>query len=187
MRQPDKHAAFDALFNGYYAGLCVYAESFVGNQQDAEDLVQDVFVNIWMKRAELKLDETICSYLYRAVHNISIQFLRQRKVRERYNTQINAKLTEAELIPAEWITLHADPAEANEIQRLYRQALEKLPAKTREIFLYSRESEKKYSEIAELTGLSIKSVEYHISKALEVFREVLKDYLWLVALLFNHK
>jgi RNA polymerase sigma-70 factor (ECF subfamily) len=111
---------------------------------------------------------------------MSIQFLRQLKVREGYNAQVIAKLTEAELIPIEWIALDADPTEANEIQTLYKQALDQLPVKTREIFLCSREKEMKYTEIAELMGLSVKSVEYHISKALDVFHKVLKDYLWLV-------
>jgi len=177
MKLSDQHKDFDSLFDRYYTGLCVYAESFISDQQAAEDLVQEVFVNIWMKRAELIFDETLGPYLYRAVHNGSIQFLRQQKVRDRYNVCLNAKLTEAELIPAELVVMQTDPAEADEMQRLYRQALEQLPAKTRQIFLYSRESEKKYSEIAELTGLTIKSIEYHISKALDVFRKVLKDWL----------
>ena len=60
---------------------------------------------------------------------------------------------------------------------LYQQALEQLPVQTREIFLCSREKEMKYSEIADLTGLSVKSIEYHISNALEVLRKALKDYL----------
>jgi RNA polymerase sigma-70 factor (ECF subfamily) len=86
------------------------------------------------------------------------------------------RLTEAEMIPVEWIAINSDPAEANEIQKLYQQALSQLPTQTREIFLCSREKEMKYSEIAALTGLSVKSVEYHISKALDEFRTALKDY-----------
>ena len=173
------HIAFNTLFNRYYAVLCAYSESFVGDRQVAEDLVQDVFVSIWTKRAELKFDETLASYLYRSAHNVSIQYLRRQRVKNQYSAHIHAKLTEAECIPMEWVTMDADPAEASEIQMLYRQGLEQLPAQTREIFLCSREKGMKYSEIAELTGLSVKSVEYHISKALEVFRKVLKDYLQL--------
>ena len=177
MQIPNHHIAYNTLFNRYYAGLCVYSDSFVGDRQVAEDLAQDVFVNIWMRRAELKFDESLVPYLYKSVHNASIQYLRRQKVKNRYNAQIHAKLTEAECIPMEWVAIDSDPVEANEIQTLYRQGLEQLPAQTREIFLYSREKGMKYSEIAELTSLSVKSVEYHISKALEVFRKVLKDYL----------
>ena len=177
MQKSDKHKAFDMLFNRYYAGLCVYAENFTGDKQTAEDMVQDVYVNIWLKRAELTFDESICSYLYRSVHNASIQFLRQQKARERFHDYVNVKLTEASLIPYEWITVDIDPVEASDIQMLYKKSLEQLPAQTREIFLCSREREMKYAEIATLTGLSVKSVEYHISKALDVFRKVLKDYL----------
>ena len=177
MKKTDKHVAFNTLFNRHYAGLCVYAESFVGDKQAVEDLVQDVFVSLWMKRAELTFDETIIAYLYRAVHNGCIQFLRHQKVRNRNNVHINTKLAEAELIPYEWICFPSDPVEAEEMQRLYQQAMEQLPAKTREIFIFSREFEKKYAEIAKLTGLTVKTVEYHISKALNVFREVFNDYL----------
>ena len=177
MQTADNHKAFDMLFNRYYAGLCVYAENFTGDKYTAEDMVQSVFVNIWLKRTELKLDGSIKSYLYRSVHNASIQFLRQQKARERFHDYVNVKLTEATVIPYEWVTVDIDPAEASEIQTLYQQALELLPVQTREIFLCSREREMKYAEIATLTGLSIKSVEYHISKALDVFRTVLKDYL----------
>ena len=177
MRKPAIHTAFDSVFNRYYAGLCVYCGSLTGGSQIAEDLVQDVFVNVWMKRAELVFDETLRPYLYRAVHNASIQFLRREKVRDRYNAYINVKLTEAESIPVEWVMIDTGTVEANEIQTLYLKVLEKLPAQTREIFLCSREKDMKYSEIAALTGLTVKSVEYHISKALEQFRIVLKDYL----------
>ena len=173
----NKHIAFNSLFNRYYAGLCAYCESFVGDRQTSEDLVQDVFVHIWMKRAELDFDETLRSYLYKAVHNASVQHLRHQKVKDRYSAQLKAKLTEAESIPFEWVITNTDPAEATEIQALYQQALEQLPAQTREIFLGSREKGMKYSEIADLTGLSAKSIEYHISKALVVFRKILKDYL----------
>ena len=187
MQLSDQHTAFSLLFNKYYARLCVYAENFIGDRQAAEDMVQDVFVNVWMKRANLTLDETISPYLYRSVHNVSIQLLRQQKVREDYNTRLSAKLTEADLIPLEWMTTNSDPVEVNEIQKLYQQALDQLPAQTREIFLCSREKEMKYAEIAELTGLSVKSVEYHISKALDVFRRVLKDYLWVMMMMMLSK
>ena len=173
----NKHIAFSSLFNGYYAGLCAYCESFVGDRHVSEDLVQNVFINVWMKREELNIDETMRPYLYKAVHNAAIQFLRHEKVKNRYSASINAKLAEAELIPFDWVTIDSDAAELNEIKTLYRQALEQLPEQTREIFLCSREKEMKYSEIADLTGLSVKSIEYHISKALDVFRGALKDYL----------
>jgi len=173
---PNDHIAFKALFSRYYAALCVYSENFVGNRQFSEDLVQDVFANVWMKRAELCFDETLGSYLYKAVHNASIQFLRRQKMKDRNSAQINAKLSEAGYIPTEWTAIDSDPAEESEIQTLYRQALEQLPTQTRDIYLCSREKDMKYSEIAELMGLSVKSVEYHISKALKLFRKILKDY-----------
>ena len=177
MRYIDKYIAFDKIFKRFYAVLCVYAESFVRNLQTAEDLVHDVFVHVWERRENLTLDDTMSAYLYKSVHNACVEYLRHQKVKDRYTIQIKAILTEAELIPFEWVAVKSDPAEVNEIKRLYRHALNQLPAQTREIYISHREKGMKYSEIAEMTGLSLKSVEYHISKALGVLRIALKDYL----------
>ena len=177
MQEASKHTAFDSLFNRHYAGLCAYCESFTGNKQVSEDLVQDVFINVWIKRSELIFDETIRSYLYRSVHNAAMRFLRHEAVKHRYSAHINAKLAEGELIPSELVATDGNPAELSEIQALYKQGLEELSPQTREIFLCSREKDMKYSEIADLTGLSVKAIEYHISKALEVLRKYLRDYL----------
>lgn len=182
MQKPELSNAFSTLFNRYYAGLCAYAGSLTGDSGMAEDLVQDVFVNVWMKRAELTFDESLRSYLYRAVHNASLQVLRRQKLTDRYDAHFNVKhfnvkMVEAECIPIEWVSTDTDVVETNEIHSLYQKALEQLSAQTREIFSCSREKDMKYSEIAALTGLSVKSVEYHVSKALDVLRMVLKDYL----------
>ena len=177
MQLSDEHIAFNSLFNRYYTKLCVYCASFVGDKHIAEDLVQDVFVNVWMKLQELNPDETAGSYLYKAVRNACLQYLRHQKVEICYSESVKTKFTEIECIPLDRVITDTDPAEQAEIQTLYRQALDLLPAQTRDIFLYSRDKGMKYSEIAELMNLSIKSIEYHISGALKAFREILKDYL----------
>jgi RNA polymerase sigma-70 factor (ECF subfamily) len=152
----------------------------------AEDMVQDVFVNIWIKRAELHLDNNLLPYLYRAVRNASIQYLRHQQIAEQYNVQVYAKLREAELIPSSWMCLAHDLIEEKEIQALYETAIHALPEKTRDIFLLSRKQGMKNSEIAKHVNLSIKSVEYHISSALKTFRIVFKDYLWILILMNVH-
>ena len=181
--QDNKQATFDLLFNRYYTGLCVYSDSLTGDRQVSEDLVQDVFVTVWMKRYELDFNEKMGTYLRRAVHNACLQHLRHQKIEGKYSALIQAKLTEAELIPFSQTVV--DPVEANEIASLYHQALHQLPDQTREIFLLSREKGMKYSEIATQMGLSVKSVEYHIGKALEIFRKCLKDYWWVWIGLLN--
>jgi len=177
MQLSDEHIAFNSLFTGYYAKLCIYCESLVGDRHIAEDLVQDVFVSVWMKLHELNPDETVRSYLYKSVRNACFQYLRHQKVETGYSESVKTKLTEIECIPSHRVITDTDPAEQAEIQTLYLQALDRLPAQTREIFLCSRDKGMKYSEIAGLMNLSVKSVEYHISGALKVFREILKDYL----------
>ena len=177
--QDNKQATFDLLFNRYYTGLCVYSDSLTGDRQVSEDLVQDVFVTVWMKRNELDFNEKMGPYLRKSAHNACLQHLRRQRVEGKYSALIQAKLTEAELISYSQTVVDVDPVETNEIAALYRQTLYQLPDQTREIFLLSREKGMKYSEIAIQMGVSVKSVEYHIGKALEMFRKNLKDYWWI--------
>ena len=175
----NKQAIFDLLFNRYFTGLCVYSDTLTGDRQISEDLVQDVFVAVWMKRDNLDFNEKMGPYLRRAVHHACLQHLRHQKIEGKYSALIQAKLTEAELISYSQTAVDADPVEVNEIASLYHQTLHQLPDQTREIFLLSREKGMKYSEIAIQMGLSVKSVEYHISKTLEILRKSLKDYWWV--------
>ncbi len=174
------NSSFNLLFTTYYGRLCMYAESFVDNSQIAEDLVQDVFVNIWLKREDLPFDDQLKPYLYKSVHNTCIQYLRGRINMERNHFRIENKLLEGELIPPALYLFPDDPIQRKEIQDLYKQALDSLSLKTRTIFLLSREQGMKNSEIAKQMGISLKTVEYHISRALSIFRIVMKDYYFFM-------
>ncbi|MDR3061656.1 MAG: RNA polymerase sigma-70 factor [Dysgonamonadaceae bacterium] len=175
---------YDDLFLRFYPELCVYAESFISNRFIAEDLVQNVFVNIWIKKDELIFEKALSSYLYRSVHNACIQHLRHIQIINRNDAHIRAKLEEGELIDVSIINLSLDPAERSEILSLYEKAIDLLSGTTKEIFLMSREKGMKNQEIAKRLNLSVKSIEYHISRALNIFRKVFKDYLTVLLVLF---
>ncbi len=177
------YSRFDSLFVDYYARLCAYAESFVENSQTSEDLVQDVFVNVWIKKEELTFNKELKPYLFRAVHNACLKYLRQQRMTGPGCYRIESKISEAGLIPSALFLYPDDPAQRAEIQKLYLQALDSLSHKTRTIFLLSREMGMKNTEIAEEMNLSVKAVEYHISNALKVFRIIMKDYYILLFLL----
>lgn len=184
MKPDEKHTTlYNKLFIKFYPYLCVYSESMVSDTQTAEDIVQDVFTTIWMKRGELIFDDNLGPYLYKAVHNASIQYLRHQQVVNEHNALVQAKLKEDEFIPSFWKHFMPDPAVETEIQSLYEKAMDALPQKTREIFLLSREHGLKNSEIAQKINLSVKSIEYHISSALKIFRILFKDYLLKIVLI----
>ena len=163
--------AFDALFRAWYTPLVRYACSFTqGDLEAAEDLVQETFAKFWAQRASLDLQHTVKSYLYRMVHNQALNQIRSQRTHERYTTHQTRQMAQEYEAPAD------DP----ELQKRLADVLNNLPAQCRQVFRLSRFEDLKYREIAEQLGISIKTVETHMGKALRILRHELADYLTLI-------
>lgn len=169
-------ASFDALFRTWYAPLVRYAYSFTeGDQDEAEELVQEAFVKLWGQRASLGVQHSLKAYLYKMVHNQALNRLRSSKVQEKYvQHQTRQMAQEFESAP-----------EVPELQERLQKVLRALPAQCRQVFELSRFEELKYREIAEQLGISTKTVETHMGKALRIMRQELAEYLTLLAALFH--
>lgn len=168
-------AAFDRVFRLYYQPLCGYAQRTLdGDPQDAEEIVQAVFVKIWEQRAQLTIQFTLKAYLYKMVHNRCLNWIRDhRNRREPLAAQTEASLG----------INTSDPLIGEDLQRAVAAALDKLPPQCRKIFELSRFEELKYREIAEQLDLSVKTVEVQMGKALRLLRRYLSEFLiWGVAL-----
>jgi RNA polymerase sigma-70 factor (family 1) len=172
-------ASFEAMFREYHRSLCMYAQNFIKDSEAIEDIVHEVFVNLWEKRDEIDEAKSIKSYLFRSIHNRCLNYIRDNK--KFANSGDFEEQTENISSKEEG---HA--IETAELQVHIQEALNSLPEKCREVFLLSRFEELKYSEIADKLHISIKTVENHISKALKIMREKLGDYLpiLLIAFLF---
>jgi RNA polymerase sigma-70 factor, ECF subfamily len=175
--------AFEELFRKYFTALHNYANFYVGNIQIAEDLVHDVYFKIWESRNKLIIHTSIKSYLYRSVHNTCIQYLRHLKVVKEHNKNQEARLDEALLMNTLFSETVLSKLLEKEISELVEDSISKLPAKTRDIYLMSRNKYQKNSEIAKILNVSEKTVEYHMSQALSMLRVGLKDYLPYLLLL----
>lgn len=166
--------AFEMIFKKYYKPLVAYSGTILKSQDEAEDIVQQVFVTVWNKRQELGIIQSIKSYLYRSVYNSSLNRIKQVKVRQQY-----AK---------EYVLSNVNNYESNhrhnELQQQIEQALDELPEQCGNIFRMSRFEQLKYQEIADKMGLSVKTIENQMGKALKLMREKLKDYLPLLILFF---
>ena len=169
--------AFEELFRRYFTALHNYAKFYTGSSELAEDLVHDIFYKIWESRRTLAIHTSIKSYLYRSVHNNCIQYLRHLKVVKEHNKKQEARLEEAFLINRLYFETGISRLFEKEIGQLVECAITKLPEKTRDIFILSRNQHQKNSEIAKKMNVTEKTVEYHISRALIILREELKDYL----------
>lgn len=161
------------VFRDYYTPLVRYGNTFLKDTDETEDVVQQVFVSLWEKRTQLDIHTSVRAVLYRAVHNACLNRLKHQKVRKDYagdfkNTQSDSEQTDA--------------LEAAELQERINRAIEGMPEQCARIFKMSRFEQLKYQEIADQLGLSIKTVENQMGKALKIIREALKDYLPLFIL-----
>ena len=157
--------AFSNLFNELYSSLCFFSNNYVTDMDKARSLVQQVFVDLWIKREKLNVTQSIKSYMYNAVKNKSIDYLRQHK-----NTiQINANIENTQETP--FLNLIQEAEISNKIN----DSINHLPERCREIFILCRFEGLKHKEIAEKLNISVKTVEMQIGIALKKLRESLSN------------
>ena len=163
--------AFELLFKKHYTTLCNFSNKYLFNPEEAQDVVQDVFLNIWENRDEIDPEESLKAYLFRITANNSINKLRRRKVKTKYDEILKFVYVE---------NLGLSPHDSfleRELSEYLGLAFNKIPPQCRRVFDLSRIDGLKYSEIAEYLRISVKTVESHMSKALAILRTELKEYL----------
>jgi RNA polymerase sigma-70 factor (family 1) len=167
---------FEAVFSGYYSPLCSYAFTFVKSAEISEDIVQEVFTRVWENRKDLIMTDAIRFYLYTAVRNNCISHLRKEKKSGTVSFSDPDGLKTPVSLPKE--------ADKTDYDHLLGEAINGLPPKCQEVFILSRLSNMKYKEIADTLGISIKTVENQLGKALKLMRVFLKargiQWLWLL-------
>ena len=170
---------FDFVFHYYYSGLCAYAERFTNDENTAEDIVQDLFVKLWLKSGSIQITTSLKNYLFTAVKNRSLDHLKKEKTKEKGMQYISYTTEPSMNHSIYWFA-------ESELKELIDKCLESLPPRCREIIIMSRFDGLKNQEIADKLGLSKRTVELQISNALKQLREDLKDYLpsLLLATLF---
>lgn len=170
--------AFERVFKEHYDGLCRFANSYLLDVDEAEEVVQGTFIGFWEKRENLQIETSLKAYLYRSVRNSCLNEIKRQKVR-----QVHAQAVLQQEVQVAESSDH--DALKMELEDRIHQAIQTLPEQCRLIFKMSRFEELKYQEIADQLGLSIKTVENQIGKALKVLREQLKDYLPMIIVLMK--
>lgn len=160
--------AFEALFRAYFKPLVIYSERIVNDHDDANEVVQDIFMKLWEKRKSLEIRNTVSSYLYRAVYNNSLQLLKRKKLDLKY-MQYKIQHTNESINPSNEMI-------ASELSHKIGLLLEELPENCKTIFKLNRYKGMKYREIADHLSISIKTVEANMTKALKYFRKHLSEY-----------
>jgi len=165
--------AFNKAFDLYYSRLCFYADQILHDFDLSRSIVQQVFVDLWIKRERL-LVTSLQAYLYNSTRNASLDVLKHKKVESRYLSSLeqNESFVETDLM------------EEAELADRINTAIQNLPEKCREIFLLCRFEGLKYAEIADRLNISVKTVEMQISIALKKLRKDLSDYQMIQLLSF---
>ena len=156
--------AFEALFRALAPGLCALVTRYVGTRAVAEEIVQDLFLELWTRRAELSIDQSIAAYLFTAARN---RALNHRK-RERRIIDLAPSERPGDVDPT--ARGEAELLDALELQ----DAIAQLPARCRLIFTLNRHQDLSYTEIASSLGLSVKTVETQMGRALRALRDRLR-------------
>ncbi|MCW3465521.1 RNA polymerase sigma-70 factor [Chitinophaga nivalis] len=179
MTNTPSYQAYKALFHAQYNDLCNYAFSFLGNDAAAEDVVQETFIKLWQKHQELISIPNIRSYLFRAVRNNSISVLRKQQVEEAGNKAFEW-LADVSEDPDEQERENAKPY----YDQLIYEAIANLPPQCREVFTCCRLQGMTHQQAATKLGLSAKTVENYMGRALKLLRKYLQQYGLPAGILF---
>ncbi len=169
LRRGDE-AAFDRAFRAWYPGMVGAANAMLHDLAVAEDIAQDVMFEIWRRRSQLAPDTPLRAYAFRAVRNRTLNHLRHRRV-EHEGALVVAREQEVQepSAPAQLVS--------QELEGAIVHALDALPPRCREVFELSRAKGLRYAEIAATMGVSVKTVEAQMGKALRIMRERLAPWL----------
>lgn len=161
---------FDSIYTDHYAALYQYAYTMVNDSTLAEEMVHQVFLKILEKNGPVTIHTSVKSYLYRAVHNECLNYFKHQKVKQGHSVRSGTE-------PDYHTDTPAGKIQYKELETRLRSAINELPEQCRIIFQMSRYEELKYAEIALQLGISAKTVENQIGKALKKLRIQLADYL----------
>jgi len=170
--QGGRQAVFDYFFDKYYQGLCVYAFRIIKSKSEAEDIVEDFFVRILENRTNISIESSVKSYFIRSVHNRCLDYIAHQKVIASHEVYRLKMMNEEDF--------QEYPLIDSELKLQIEKAIQNLPDGIRETFILNRFEGLKYQQIADQENISVKTVEYRISKALNILRKELGDYLVLL-------
>lgn len=173
---------FERLFQKYYPRLTRYAARILGNTKEAEDLVQDVFLDIWEKRTNLNAKKNIPAFLYAIMHNKCINYLKIRFVKEKY-VHRQVKFETEELYHFSFNNSGDFVSFDEKLQVELEELIRKMPPQCGTAFRLRWMEGKKIREIAEIMHISSTMVDKHLAKGMEIARDNLSDELFLLLIL----
>lgn len=184
--EQEERVRFEDVYLSYFSKMKYFAKEYVISEEDAENIVQDVFVELWENKEMLNMHMNLIAYLFTTIKNKCLNHLRHKlvvqetanKLQEEYTISLRMNLDSLETFDN---NLFSD----QDIEKLISRALDALPEKCRAIFIMSKIEGKKHNEIAQELNISINTVGSQIGIAYKKLRTELKDYLPILLFLFS--
>ena len=179
---------FEEIYVSWFSRMKYFALEYVVSEEDAENIVQDVFTELWERKEILAYDVNLVALLFTSIKNRCIDLLRHRIVvkeavnliQEEYQATLRMKLASLELFDQSLLS-------EQDIERIITEVVDSLPEKCREIFIKSKIEGKKQKDIAAELNISLKTVENQMAIAYKKIKSELKDYLPLLIFLLAKK
>lgn len=166
---------FSQVYVTYYARMKRFTREYVMSAEDAENIVHDVFLDLWENWDRMQGHTNIFAYLFLAVKNRSIDFLRRKNVSRRAEAHITDEHSQALRLNYEALLAFDDISTPDGLEKMLNDALGSLPERCREIFIMSKLEGKKQYEIARELNISVNTVESQMAIAYRKLRVALKD------------
>lgn len=170
-------ASFKELFDSYNRPLYYFVFKYLRNKEDAEEIVQEIFLKIWRDRSKLNADLSLKSFLFTIAYNSTMNALRKSAFNNQYKNMVGLTQPSSDLATEKEVNYR-------ETLLLIEKAIDLLPPKRKQVFKMSRYEELTYQEIADQLSLSVKTVNDHMTEALKFLRKNLKEYGILMVVLF---
>lgn len=171
------YKAFDAMFLAYAERLCAYACGLLRSREDAQEVVQDLFLSIWKNRERWDVPGQLRTYLYHSVRNRAISTIRRRRVEAFFRLKSKNRSKEVPSYPTVAWPDAQDRLEAAELAAQVARALDTLPERCRQVFLLARQHHMSYAEVAQIMQISPRTVENHMARAFAGLRSALGAWL----------
>ncbi|WP_090609392.1 RNA polymerase sigma-70 factor [Parapedobacter koreensis] len=171
--------AFDSIYHRMAGKLLQYIHSRIHNKEYSEEMVQEIFVSLWVRRQEIDIHSSIDAYLYAAAKYQLLSYIRAENVRHKYAEHFAIFASMQSENTEELINL-------TDLKTAIEEHVSQLPPKCQQVFRLSRYSGKTIPEIAQEMSISTRTVENYITQALRHLRQALSHYPWIVVLMFVH-
>jgi RNA polymerase sigma-70 factor (ECF subfamily) len=168
--------AFESFYMKYQPRLFAYGMGILNDEEATRDLIQESFMTFWEHRGNIMTDYSVTAYLFKIFHGKCLKYMRMQAIQSNFSQLSELKMREIEIAYYNPDRNILGSVFMHEVEELYEKAVKKLPEQCREIFILSRQQEMKSAEIAARLGLSVRTVENQIYKAIHILRQEMKDY-----------